>query len=95
MVFDININPLSLTLIVTLLTWFIIALGASTVFLTKKISSKFLDISLGFAAGILISVSLFSLILPAIEISNAEINSSMVYCFNGISFRRIFNVDNT
>ncbi len=73
MALDVNINPLSLTLIVTLFTWFIIALGASTVFLTKKINSKFLDISLGFAAGILISVSLFSLILPAIEISNAEI----------------------
>jgi ZIP family zinc transporter len=54
MVFNINISPLSLTLIVTLFTWLIIALGASTVFLTKKINSKIIDISLGFAAGILI-----------------------------------------
>lgn len=74
MVFDINnVGPLSLTLIVTLLTWIIIALGASTVFLTKKINLKILNVSIGFAAGILISVSIFSLILPAIDISNVII----------------------
>lgn len=73
MVFDIsNVGPLGLTLIVTLVTWLIIALGASTVFLEKKVNPKILNISLGFAAGILISVSIFSLILPAIDISNTE-----------------------
>ncbi|MGZ7160729.1 MAG: ZIP family metal transporter [Methanobacterium sp.] len=74
MVIDINnVGPLSLTLIVTLFTWLLIALGASTVFLTKKINTKILNISLGFAAGILLSVSFFSLILPAIDISTVEI----------------------
>lgn len=74
MVFDtINIGPLGLTLFVTIVTWLIIALGASTVFLTKKINKKVLNVSLGFAAGILISVSIFSLILPAIDISNVKI----------------------
>ena len=56
-----------------MITWLIIALGASTVFLTNKINKIYLNISLGFAAGILISVSIFSLIIPAIEISDVEI----------------------
>ncbi|MGB8233363.1 MAG: ZIP family metal transporter [Methanobacterium sp.] len=72
MILDINnIGPLSLTLVVTLFMWFIGALGAATVFLTKDVHPKFNISSLGFAAGILISVSLFSLILPAIQISNS------------------------
>lgn len=74
MVFNISdVGPLGLTFIVTIVTWLIIALGASTVFLTKKLNKKILNISLGFAAGILISVSIFSLILPAIDISNVKI----------------------
>jgi ZIP family zinc transporter len=44
------------------------ALGASTVFLTKKISKKILDASLGFAAGVMISVSFWSLLMPAAQI---------------------------
>jgi len=74
MAFNINnVGPLSLTLIVTIITWLIIALGASTVFLEKKVNQKILNISLGFAAGILISISIFSLIFPAIDISNTEV----------------------
>jgi ZIP family zinc transporter len=71
--FDINnIGSLSLTLVVTLFMWFIGTLGAATVFLTKNVHPKFNINSLGFAAGILISVSLFSLLLPAIKISNSD-----------------------
>jgi len=71
--FDVNnIGPLTLTLVVTLAIWFITILGAATVFLTRDVHPKFNISSLGFAAGILISVSIFSLILPASEISNNE-----------------------
>ncbi len=65
-----SLGPLSLTLIVTLLIWFSGALGAATVFLTKNVRPKFNISSLGFAVGILVSVSLFSLILPASQIPN-------------------------
>lgn len=67
-----NIGPINLTLVITLSIWFITILGAATVFLTKDVHPKFNISSLGFAAGILISVSVFSLILPASEISNTN-----------------------
>lgn len=43
-------------------------LGASTVFLMRKVSDKILDAFLGFAAGVMLSASFFGLISPAIKI---------------------------
>ncbi|MBM4240891.1 MAG: ZIP family metal transporter [Euryarchaeota archaeon] len=63
------IHPVILTLIATSFTWASTALGAATVFATKKINRKMLDASLGFAAGIMISVSFWSLLAPAIEMA--------------------------
>jgi ZIP family zinc transporter len=60
--------PLVQVLLATLLTWFMTALGAATVFLTKEVSKRVLDASLGFAAGVMISVSFWSLLLPAVNI---------------------------
>ncbi len=48
-------------------TWFVTALGAGVVFVKKDVSRKILDSSLGFAAGVMISASFWSLLLPAIE----------------------------
>ncbi|CAN5352734.1 ZIP family metal transporter [soil metagenome] len=50
-------------------TWLITALGASLVFFTRSISRTFLDIMLGFAAGVMIAASVWSLLLPAIDLS--------------------------
>lgn len=50
-------------------TWFITALGAGVVFLKKDVSRKLLDTSLGFAAGVMIAASFWSLLLPAVELS--------------------------
>jgi ZIP family zinc transporter len=58
-------NPLVQVLLATGFTWFMTGLGASTVFLTEKVGRRLLDASLGFAAGVMISVSFFSLLLPA------------------------------
>jgi len=43
-------------------------IGAFLVFFLHKPSDKFLDASLGFAAGVMLAASLFSLIVPAIAI---------------------------
>jgi ZIP family zinc transporter len=61
-----SISPVYQALVATLFTWFVTALGAAVVFLKKDINRKALDASLGFASGIMISASFFSLILPAI-----------------------------
>ncbi len=56
-------------LLATLFTWGLTALGAATVFLTTGVSRKLLDGALGFAAGVMIAASFWSLLAPAIEMS--------------------------
>lgn len=56
-------------LIATLFTWGITALGAGGVFLTKEVNRKILDMMLGFAAGVMIAASYFSLLAPSIEMA--------------------------
>jgi zinc transporter, ZIP family len=61
--------PVLLALFATLFTWGMTAVGAATVFLFKDVSRKLLDLMLGFAAGVMIAASFWSLLLPAIEMS--------------------------
>ncbi|MDD3421419.1 MAG: ZIP family metal transporter, partial [Methanocellales archaeon] len=53
----------------TSFTWLMTALGAATVFMTKDVSKKLLDWMLGFAGGVMIAASYWSLLAPAIEMS--------------------------
>lgn len=60
----------------TLFTWSITALGSSLVFLFKKVNKTFMDGMLGFAAGVMIAASFWSLIMPGITLAdNLGINS--------------------
>jgi ZIP family zinc transporter len=65
----INLHPVLQALIATLFTWALTALGASAVFLAKTINQKVLDGMLGFAAGVMIAASYWSLLAPAIRMS--------------------------
>ena len=56
-------------LLATLGTWLVTALGAALVVFTKRMSRAYLDASLGFAAGVMIAASFWSLLRPAIEMS--------------------------
>jgi ZIP family zinc transporter len=53
----------------TIFTWGVTALGAGVVFLFKDVSRKFLDTALGFTAGVMIAASFWSLLNPAIALS--------------------------
>ncbi len=64
-----------MALIATLGTWFVTALGAATVIFFKKTNQKALNLMLGFAAGVMIAASFWSLLQPAIE--RAEIYLSV------------------
>lgn len=64
-----NLNPVLLALIATLFTWFVTAAGSSMVFFFKTINKKILNSMLGFAAGIMIAASFWSLLKPAIEMA--------------------------
>lgn len=66
-----GLNPIFQALIATIFTWLITLLGASLVFLFKSVNKNIMDGMLGFAAGIMISASFFSLISPAIEMANS------------------------
>ena len=67
-----DLNPVIQALVATLFTWGLTALGAATVFIKKEISRKVLDGMLGFAAGVMIAASFWSLLAPAIEMSKGK-----------------------
>lgn len=67
--FFLNLTPIQQALIATLFTWFVTALGAAMVFFFKEIERHILDGMLGFAAGVMIAASFWSLLAPAIEMS--------------------------
>lgn len=64
-----GLSPVLQALIATLFTWFVTALGAALVFFFKTINRKVLDGMLGFAAGVMIAASYWSLLAPAIEMA--------------------------
>ena len=64
-----ELNPILQAFLATCFTWFVTALGASFVFFNKKPNRKLFDSMLGFAAGVMIAASFFSLLAPSIEMS--------------------------
>jgi len=63
--------PVLQALFGTLFTYAVTALGAAFVFVNKTISRRLLVLMLGFAAGVMIAASFFSLLLPAIDMAEA------------------------
>ena len=68
-------NFVIMALIATLGTWFVTALGAATVIFFTSPNPKWLNVMLGFASGVMIAASFWSLLQPAIE--RAEISSGL------------------
>lgn len=64
-----SLNPIYAALAGGIFTWGTTALGAALVFFLKNINRKILDTSLGFTAGVMIAASFWSLLDPAIKIS--------------------------
>ncbi|MCJ7513366.1 MAG: ZIP family metal transporter [Anaerolineales bacterium] len=64
-----ELNAIQQALLATGFTWFVTALGAAAVFLFREITPKMLDGMLGFSAGVMIAASVWSLLLPAIALS--------------------------
>ena len=64
-----SLNPILQAFLATLFTFSITALGSALVFFLKRINKTFMDGMLGFAAGIMISASFFSLIIPSLEMA--------------------------
>ena len=74
-----NLNPVLQAILATLFTWGVTALGAAIVFFFKKVNKTVMDAMLGFAAGVMIAASFFSLISPALEMAdNLNLNSALI-----------------
>ena len=64
-------DPVTQALIGTLFTWGVTALGAAMVFFFKTIKQNVLNGMLGFAAGVMIAASFWSLLAPGIEMAES------------------------
>ena len=67
-----TLNPLLLAFMAGLFTWAMTSAGAALVFLFKEINKNILNIMIGFAAGVMVAASFWSLLLPATEIAKEE-----------------------
>lgn len=65
-----NLNPIIQALFAGVFTLLITVLGSSVVFFFKDIKKSILDVMLSLSAGIMLAASFFSLLEPAISISN-------------------------
>ena len=66
------LNPINQSLIGGLFTWGLTALGAGLVFFTKSVGNKVLDAMMGFAAGVMIAASFWSLLVPSIDMASHQ-----------------------
>lgn len=85
-----ELNPVVQALLATIFTWAVTALGAALVFFFKKIDKKVLDIMLGFAAGVMIAASFWSLLAPAIEMAEDSNVASWVPAVTGFLAGGVF-----
>ena len=71
-------NPVLLALFGTLFTWAMTAAGAGLVFFFRSANRKLLELMLGFAGGVMIAASFWSLLAPAIAMSEGKALPSFV-----------------
>ena len=64
-----SFHPVVQALLATTFTWLVTAAGASMVFFFKTVNKKIMDGMLGFAAGVMIAASFWSLLAPAIDMA--------------------------
>ena len=64
-----SLNPILQTLLATIFTWGVTALGALVVCFFKEPNKKILDLILGFSTGVMIAAAFWSLLLPSLDLS--------------------------
>lgn len=67
-----SIPPVQAALYAGLFTWGVTAVGAALVFFFREVNRKFLNMMLGFTGGVMIAASFWSLLQPAIDMSEGE-----------------------
>lgn len=85
-----ELHPVYQALFATCFTWGVTAVGAATVFFFRSINRKVLDAMLGFAAGVMIAASFWSLLAPAIEMAEDSALPAWVPAVVGFLFGGVF-----
>ncbi len=67
----VSLPPPIQALIATIFTWGVTAAGAGLVFLFKRVNKNAMDAMLGFAGGVMVAASFWSLLSPAIEMAGS------------------------
>lgn len=78
-----SLNPILQAGLATMFTWGVTTIGASLVYFFKKINKNLMDGMLGFAAGVMISASFFSLIAPALTMAESLKLVPWIIIFSG------------
>jgi len=67
-----DLDPIVQALVAGGFTWLLTAVGAAAVFFTRRLPDRLLDAMLGFAAGVMIAASFWSLLVPSINMAAAR-----------------------
>jgi ZIP family zinc transporter len=67
-----GLGPVTQSLLGGLFTYGLTALGAALVFFTRTVNYKVLDAMMGFAAGVMIAASFWSLLVPSIDMAASQ-----------------------
>jgi len=65
-------DPILQAFVATVFTWLMTTAGASFVLGMKSIRRRVVDLMLGFAAGVMIAASVWSLLIPAMDLAEAD-----------------------
>lgn len=84
-----SFNIIAVGVLFSLMAGLATGVGAIPIFFTRKVSEKQLDGMLGFAAGVMLAATSFSLILPAVEYGGGGLKGALITCI-GIIVGGIF-----
>ncbi|HSQ36791.1 MAG TPA: ZIP family metal transporter [Acidimicrobiia bacterium] len=71
-------------------TWAVTAAGAAGVVFLRRINQRLLDVMLGFAAGVMLAASFWSLLAPAIELAGSLSIPSWLPAASGLALGGLF-----
>lgn len=85
-----GIDPILAAFYATMFTWLVTAAGASLVFFFKTMNRAVLDGMLGFTGGVMVAASYWSLLAPAIEMSEGEGFAKIIPAASGFLMGALF-----
>ena len=86
----VELHPVAQALAATIFTWALTAAGAALVFFFRDINRKMLDTMLGFAAGVMMAASYWSLLAPSIEMAEESGGTSWIPAATGFLAGALF-----